>query len=274
MYLKKAKRPNGRVYLTIAESVRIKGKNKTRHIETVGFLDELISEECPDPIAYWTKVVQKRNKERKEKFAPAIIKLSTGKKIDKRKTYQIDLGAAIPSKYFHYDLGIWDYFEKKRLSRKFEYDPCRIMELLVFNRLTNPSSKKQAWENRLRFPRKCNFSLDDVYRCLTYFNNNNRQLIRHINKSIEKIRGKRNKTKLYYDVTNYYFEIENEDDFRMRGVSKEHRPNPIVQMGLMLDTDGIPIDYEIFPGNQNDMTTLLPVMKNAKLRKEKKEWLL
>ena len=73
-----------------------------------------------------------------------------------------------------------------------------------------------------------------------------------MNQSIEKTRGKRNKTKLYYDVTNYYFEIENEDDFRMRGVSKEHRTNPIVQMGLMLDTEGIPLDYEIFPGNHNE----------------------
>ena len=77
-----------------------------------------------------------------------------------------------------------------------------------------------------------------------------------MNQSIEKKRGKRNKTKLYYDVTNYYFEIENEDDFRMRGVSKEHRPNPIVQMGIMLDTEGIPLDYEIFPGNHNDMTII------------------
>lgn len=274
MYLKKAKRPNGRIYLTIAEGVWKNGKNQTRHVEAIGYLDELISKDCPDPIAYWTKEIKKRNEERKEKFAPAIIKLSTGKKIDKRKTYQLDLGAAIPSKYFHYDLGIWDFFDKKRLSRKFEYDPCRIMELLVFNRLTNPSSKKQAWENRIRFPRKCNFSLDDVYRCLTYFNDNNKQLIKYMNQSIEKTRGKRNKTKLYYDVTNYYFEIENEDDFRMRGVSKEHRPNPIVQMGLMLDTEGIPLDYEIFPGNHNDMTTLLPVMKKANLREEKERMIV
>ena len=271
MYLKKAKRPNGRIYLTIAEGVWKNGKNQTRHIEAIGYLDELISKDCPDPIAYWAKEVEKRNQEQKEKFAPAIIKLSTGKKIDKRKTYQLDVGAAIPSKYFHYDLGIWDYFEKKRHLRDFKYDPCRIMELLVFNRLTTPSSKKQAWESRKRFPRKCNFSLDDVYRCLTYFNENAEQLVNHMNKTIEKKRGKRTKTNLYYDVTNYYFEIENEDDFRKRWVSKEHRPNPIVQMGLLLDSDGIPLNYEIFPGNEADPKTLLPVMKKANLRNQKEK---
>ena len=79
-------------------------------------------------------------------------------------------------------------------------------------------------------------------------------------------RGPRDATCLYYDVTNYYFECEGEDGFRMRGVSKEHRPNPIVQMGLFLDSDGIPLGYELFPGNRNDATTLLPAMSKAGVR--------
>ena len=75
-----------------------------------------------------------------------------------------------------------------------------------------------------------------------------------------------NASRLYYDVTNYYFECAEEDGFRMRGVSKEHRPSPIVQMGLFLDSDGLPLGYELFPGNRNDMTTLLPAMSKAGVR--------
>lgn len=90
-----------------------------------------------------------------------------------------------------------------------------------------------------------------------------------MNKTYEEKRGKRNLSNSYYDVTNYYFEIEQEDGFKMRGVNKEHRPNPIVQMGMMLDSDFIPYNYEIFSGNTSDCLTLLPMMKKCGLRKGK-----
>lgn len=87
-----------------------------------------------------------------------------------------------------------------------------------------------------------------------------------MNASLEESRGPRDASCLYYDVANYYFECGEEDGFRMRGVSKEHRPGPIVQMGLFLDSDGLPLGYEIFPGNRNDVTTLLPAMSKAGVR--------
>lgn len=162
---------------------------------------------------------------------------------------------AVPSAYLHRDLGVWSFFERKRTSRGFSYDPCRILELLVWDRIAHPSSKRAAWEARARFPRKCGFTADDVYRCLTYLDENADALV-----------GSMNASCLYYDVTNYYFECDEEDGFRMRGVSKEHRPSPIVQMGLFLDSDGLPLGYELFPGNRNDMTTLLPAMSKAGVR--------
>ena len=145
--------------------------------------------------------------------------------------------AAVPSAYLHRDLGVWSFFERNRTSRGFSYDPCRILELLVWDRIAHPSSKRAAWEARARFPRKCGFTADDVYRCLTYLDGNADALV-----------GSMNASCLYYDVTNYYFECDEEDGFRMRGVSKEHRPSPIVQMGLFLDSDGLPLGYELFPG--------------------------
>ena len=107
-----------------------------------------------------------------------------------------------------------------------------------------------------------------MYRSLTYLNKHATALVDAMNAHLAKVRGKRTLKHLYYDVTNYYFEIENDDieGLRRRGVSKEHRPNPIVQMGLLLDGDGIPYNFDIFSGNTTDMITLLPVMKKAHLR--------
>lgn len=270
MYLRKAKRPGGRIHLSIGENFRVDGKTRSRHIESIGYVDELQGPACPDPIAFWKAEVDRRNAEAREAAAPVIVKFPSAKKIDKKEDRRVDLGAAVASSYFHRDLGIWAFFEKKRTARTCNFDPCRILELLVWNRLSEPSSKKAAWEARRRFPRECGFSLDDVYRSLGYLDANADALVRHMNESLEAARGPRDKTRLYYDVTNYYFEVENEDagedGLRKRGVSKENRPSPIVQMGLLLDADGIPLDFEVFPGNRNDMTTMLPVMKKAGLR--------
>ena len=198
--------------------------------------------------------------------APVTAEFSAARKIDKRSEGRVELGTAVPSAYLHRDLGVWSFFERKRTSRGFSYDPCRILELLVWDRIAHPSSKRAAWEARARFPRKCGFTADDVYRCLTYLDENADALVGSMNASLEESRGPRGASCLYYDVTNYHFECDEEDGFRMRGVSKEHRPSPIVQMGLFLDSDGLPLGYELFPGNRNDMTTLLPAMSKAGVR--------
>ena len=266
MFIRKIKKPNGRVYLSIVHSYRTSdGKSRSKTIKSLGYLDEL-EKEFDDPIAHFKAECERMNEEAKQKNASVMMEFFPNKKIDVRSCNQIELGAAIPSAYFHRDLGIWDFFEKKRTARKFKYDPCRILEMLVWDRISHPSSKLSAWENREKFPRKCNFSKEDVYRCLSYLQKNADALVKHMNATLEEKRGQRNKTRLYYDVTNYYFEIENEDDLRRRGVSKEHRPNPIVQMGLLLDGEGIPLDYEIFAGNTGDMLTMMPVMKKANLK--------
>ena len=268
MYLRQVKRKDGRIYLSISESFRAGGRSGTRHLESIGYVDELESDSCPDPVAFWKAEVARRNAEAASEPAKVIVKLSTAKKIDKRAEGRIETGAAVPSAYFHRDLRIWDFFEHRRAARKFGYDPCRILELLVWNRLSDPGSKKAAYAAKERFPRKCGFALDDVYRALDYLAGYSDKLVKHMNASLEEARGPRNRARLYYDVTNYYFEMDGEDDkgLRKKGVSKEHRPEAIVQMGLLLDAQGIPLDFELFPGNVNDMSTMLPMMKKAGLR--------
>lgn len=266
MYLRKSKKPNGRTYLTIVQGYRDEnGKNRARTVKSLGYVDALEAE-LGDPVAHFEEECRRMTAEAARAEAPIAVQFTSSKKIDKRAEGRVELGAAVPSAYLHRDLGIWSFFERKRTARGFSYDPCRILELLVWDRIAHPSSKHAAWEARERFPRKCGFTADDVYRCLTYLDGNADALVSSMNASLEESRGPRDASCLYYDVTNYYFECGEEDGFRMRGVSKEHRPSPIVQMGLFLDSDGLPLGYELFPGNRNDMTTLLPAMSKAGVR--------
>ena len=266
MYLRKSKKPNGRTYLTIVQGYRDEnGKNRARTVKSLGYVD-VLEAEFGDPVAHFEEECRRMTAEAARAEAPIAVQFTASKKIDKRAEGRVELGAAVPSAYLHRDLGIWSFFERKRTARGFSYDPCRILELLVWDRIAHPSSKHAAWQARERFPRKCGFAADDVYRCLTYLDGNADALVSSMNASLEESRGPRDASCLYYDVTNYYFECGEEDGFRMRGVSKEHRPSPIVQMGLFLDSDGLPLGYELFPGNRNDMTTLLPAMSKAGVR--------
>ncbi len=268
MYLRKSKKKDGRVYLTIAEGYRDgRGKSMTRTVESIGYVDDLERSGIADPVAHFTAECARRNEAKRAETEPVIAKIGPLQKIDKRdEGTRIELGAAVVDAYLNRDLGLLSFFERRRTARKVAFDPYRVLELLVWDRIAHPSSKRGAWEGRAAFPRKCPFSLDDVYRALTYLDERRDELVAHANASLGAARGPRDTRVLYYDVTNYYFEVEGEDGFRMRGVSKEHRPSPIVQMGLFLDADGVPLDYALFPGNVPDVSTLVPAMERAGVR--------
>ena len=159
-----------------------------------------------------------------------------------------------------------DYFiNNRRRYTKTEYNHNAIFKLLVYSRILQPSSKKKAFEHRNLFFDKMDFSLDDVYRSLSFFNNHKDEMLLSLHKRISTLYG-RDTSLVYYDVTNYYFEIDKQDDMRRKGVSKEHRPDPIIQMGLFMDTDGIPLTYGLYPGNMLDKQTLIPMIR--KIRKD------
>ena len=131
------------------------------------------------------------------------------------------------------------------------------MKMLVYSRLLFPASKKSSYDDREHFFEKTDYSLDDVYRCLSFLDKHKENLQIWLNDHIKENYG-RDTSLIYYDVTNYYFETDEQTDFLRKGVSKEHRPNPIVQMGLFMDNQGIPITYELFPGNTNGCLTYRP----------------
>jgi transposase len=264
VYLKKStNKKTGRTYLSVAESYRDKEtkKARARTIQSFGYLDEL-KQKFPDPIAHFTIVVEEMKKKQAKEKEKIHFELFNNEKLkvgtNNRKTF----GYAPFSSIYH-ALEIDKFLINRQRSTKIEASTNNIMKLLVFSRLLAPSSKKKAYENRAQFFERTNYSLDDVYRALSFFNDKGNELQQWINQRIKTLYG-RDTSLVYYDVTNYYFESDYEDEFRRKGVSKEHRPNPIVQMGLFMDTNGIPITYDLYSGNTNDCLTYRPTFKRMK----------
>jgi hypothetical protein len=148
-----------------------------------------------------------------------------------------------------------------------EYSPSDIFKFLVLLRILRPDSKRATCQMKDGFyGMRTDFALPDIYRSLDHFANFEVELQRHLNERVKETIG-RDLSYAFYDVTNYFFEIDfpdGEDDLRKRGVSKEHRTDPIVAMGLFMDTNGLPVNMSIFPGNTSDSLTLQPTMKDVK----------
>lgn len=141
---------------------------------------------------------------------------------------------------------------------KFKYDFYAILTDLIFARILSPSSKLASYEYCQSLLEPPKYSLQDVYRSLSVIAEESDFIQSELYKNSNFLHPRNNRI-LYYDCTNYYFEIEEERDFKRYGKSKENRPNPIVTMGLFMDADGIPLAFDIFPGNQNEQTTLKPL---------------
>ena len=221
-----------------------------------------MEKEYDDPIAYFTEEAKRMDEKRLVDNASISFAIAKDELISTDSTNRKNFGYGALSKIYH-DLGIHTFFINRQRHSKEEYDANSIMKMLVFSRLLSPASKKKSFENRNRFFENADYSLDDVYRSLTFLNKHKDNLQLWINDRIKQSLGRDTKL-VYYDVTNYYFETDKIDDFKRKGVSKEHRPNPIVQMGLFIDNNGIPITYELFPGNTNDCLTYRPNLSRIK----------
>lgn len=260
MFLRQLKnKKTGRTYLSIVHGYRdkVSKKSRTKTIESLGYLDDL-EKKHEDPIAFFEAKVQQMNEQHAAEKFTVTFRIRNDERIQKDTTNRKNFGYAALSKIYH-ELEIDSFLKNRQRHSKEEYDANSIMKLLVFSRLLYPASKKKTYENKELFFEKMDFSLDDVYRCLSFFNKHKDALQLWIHERIKQ-QYDRNTSLVYYDVTNYYFEIDEQDELRKKGVSKEHRPDPIVQMGLFMDTDGIPITYGLHPGNMLDKQTLIPML--------------
>jgi transposase len=161
-------------------------------------------------------------------------------------------------------LSISRFIESYQRDQAFKYDLDNILKLLVFSRALNPESKRKTFEKKGNyFFELKDFSLDDIYRSLDHLTVLKDDLMIHLNEEL-KTQGLRDASLVFYDVTNYYFESVEFDGFREKGVSKENRETGIVQMGLFIDNNGLPITYELFPGNTHDLATMRPILEKIK----------
>ena len=261
MYLRKYtdKRIN-KTYLSIARGYRNdQGKTRTAIVQYIGELEEL-KKEYPDPIAHFKDVVKQMNEEEKKNNAPITLTINKFEKLAENTDNTKNFGYAALSKIYH-ELEIDKFLINKFKDRDVsEFKINNIMKLLVFAWCLFPDSKKSTYENRNLFFENTKFSLKEVYNALTYLQPFKDTLQQYIYEHIQEQYKPKNDC-VFYDVTNYYFEIDDNDDFRKKGVNKEHRPNPIVQMGLFMDSLGLPMCHKLFEGNTNDCLTLKPMIQ-------------
>lgn len=270
LYLKKSK-SNGKYYLSFIQGYRHNGKVKQKTIEKLGYLEEL-KREFPDPIAHFKQIAKERtNAESSQK----TLEVNLLAKLPDKAALRKNLGYAVPKAVFA-KLALKEFFQKKQRNLDVEYNLNSIFSLLTFNRFLFPSSKKGAFESKDSMFESFDFSLFDVYRALDLFAKYSNEIQQHLHSKVCELIGRGNQLG-YYDVTNYYFEIpyEDEDEHdadgnvtkkgqKKRGPSKEHRKDPIVQMGLLMDSNGIPMAFNLFSGGESEKTSLLPTIRRVK----------
>lgn len=270
MYLKKSM-SNGKPYLSFVQGYRQDGKVKQKTIEKLGYLEDL-EKEYPDPIAHFRQVAKERSR---SEASQKTLELNLLAKLPDKVALRKNLGYAVPKAVYSL-LGLRDYFQNKQRHLKVDYNLNSIFSLLIFNRFLFPSSKKSAFETRNSFFESFNFSLADIYRALDYFAGYSNEIQQHLHGRICELVG-RDSLLGYYDVTNYYFEIPYEDEDvydedgnmikkgqKKRGPSKEHRKDPIIQMGLLMDSNGIPMAFNTFSGGESEKLSLLPTIRRVK----------
>lgn len=257
MRIKKTVSKNFEFYYIIKDINR-NGKRTTKIVEKLGTIDKIKERaKDEDPIVWLNNYVTEINKKEKEGTREIIKSFSPSKIIEKDIPRCFNGGYLFLQKIY-YDLKLNNICSSITDKYKFEFDLNSILSNLIYSRIIFPSSKLKTFELSKKFIEQPNFELQHIYRALEIISNENDFIQSELYKNSEKY-CKRNNKILYYDCTNFFFEIEQEDGDKQYGKSKEDKPNPIVQMGLFMDGDGIPLAFDITPGNTNEQITLKPL---------------
>lgn len=272
MFLKQSKSHN-RIYLSFVQGYRDEtGKIKHKTIKKIGYLDEL-EKQFDNPIEYFKNIAKEKNN---NEITEYTIKNLNTKTIDENVNSK-NLGYIVLKKIYK-ELQIDNFLSNEQKKLKMQYDLNKIFELLIFSRILFPASKNETFNNKDVFFEKFDFSLKDLYRSLDYFNDFKDDILKLIWDNT-KDKYNRDTSISYYDTTNYYFEISYNDEdlidengtilekgYRKKGPSKEHRKTPIISMGLLMDKIGIPLSYDLFPGNESEKLQMRPALNSTKAK--------
>lgn len=273
MHLSVSKSKNKTFYYVIA-SFRDGNKVSSKRLLNIGEHSELLAKGIKDPLAYAKNIVEQMKLDKIDNILSLTNKYDFSQSLDDSSISSSDLSKNIGWLYLNniYDrLGLDNFF--KSLSSREHYDANLITKYLTIDRILYPRSKLASFNAKESYLGNFDFKLHDVYRLLTLIDSKNDELQKTLFENTKKIIDL-DSSILYYDCTNYYFESENPDDdvldengdivqwgLRKYGFSKEHRPNPLVQMGLFVDKNGIPISYCIHHGSNNEQNTVIPLEK-------------
>lgn len=259
MRLKISKSKNSASFYVIKSIYNKKTKSNTSKIvEKLGTEAELREKlNGKDPYEWAKNYVKELNEKEKEQTREILLPLSQSKLLEKNEQLSFNGGYLFIQKIYH-DLGIDKICNKIKNKYKFKYDLDNILSRLIYSRILFPSSKLETYKLSKNFLEEPKFDLQHIYRSLEVISRENDFIQSELYKNSLKL-SKRNDKILYYDCTNYFFEIEQEEGLKQYGPSKEHRPNPIIQMGLFMDGDGIPLAFSISEGNKNEQLTLKPL---------------
>ena len=246
--------------LYVIKSTYENGLHSSKIVEKLGTVNELSKKlNGQDPIEWAKKYIEELNKKEKEEKHEVLVKYSPSKVITKDEQ-RIFNGGYLFLQQIYYQLGLNKICKVILEKYKVTYNLNSILSRLIYGRIIFPSSKLATYQLSTRFIEQPDFELQHVYRALEVIAKETDFIQSSLYNNSLKI-SKRNTGVLYYDCTNYFFEIEQEGGIKQYGPSKEHRPNPIVQMGLFMDGDGIPLAFSINKGNTNEQLTLKPLEK-------------
>ena len=255
--------------LYVVKSVYRNKKRTNKVVEKLGTYEKLKQNLNEDPIEWAKKYVEELNKQEKTWTRNVLVKYNPSKIIEKNQQTFFNGGYLFLEKIY-YQLGLNGICNEITDKYRFKYDLSDILSRLIYSRIIYPSSKLATFELSKKYIEQPNFELHDIYRALEVIAKETDFIQAELYKNSLKV-SKRNTNVLYYDCTNYFFEIEQESGLRQYGPSKEHRPNPITQMGLFMDGDGIPLAFSITAGNTNEQITLTPleekILEDFKLSK-------
>lgn len=266
MFLKSTKQKNGRINLSLVEGYRDPVTKKTKHkvIENLGYVDEYL-DIYEDPEAHFKEVARIRTQKEKEKESEKEIYLGyvyEDELMDESEDSMSHMGF-LPLSSIYHELKLHQFIINRQRSLAMDYSLNDVMQLLVYTRVLSPGSKRASYKQKDNIARPFKCDEFDVYRALDYFAAFREDLLLHLHEQV-RINYKRQTHVVFYDVTNYYFEIDQEDDFRRKGFCKHNTRNPLVQMGLLLDADAIPITYRLFKGNTHDSQTMMPLLQETR----------
>lgn len=266
MNLHITKSKNAESFYICKSYTKANGSTTSAIVRKLGTLEQLLPEHGPtrDDVLAWAKneVKIETEKYKKEKEAQTVlIPFHADRQLDYNKQVFFR-GGYLFLQSFYYQLQMNKICRKLKQKYKFKYDINAILSDLIYARILEPCSKRSSYKVASEFLEKPSYELHDVYRALDVLGTECDLIQAEVYKNSHFL-GERNDKILYYDCSNYYFEIEQEDGNKKYGQSKEHRPNPIIQMGLFMDGDGIPLAFSLFPRNANEQISLKSLEKKV-----------